>query len=63
MKMLKLVQGRYVPVCYGPVRFVPYDRPRTIFFDFFTFPYVSSLNESQATELHQPWIDWAYSLT
>jgi hypothetical protein len=38
-------------------------RPSTLFPDVFTSLYVSFLNESQPTELHQPWIGWAFSLT
>jgi hypothetical protein len=30
-------------------------RPRTLFPIIFMSPYVSSLNEPQSTELHQPW--------
>jgi hypothetical protein len=38
-------------------------RPHTLFPDVFMSPYVSSLNKSQPTELYQPWIGWAFSLT
>jgi hypothetical protein len=44
----------YVPVCFVSVRYVP---------EIFVSLYISSLNESQPRELHQPRIGWAFSLT
>ncbi len=47
-----------------PRTFCPHTlRPRTLFSDVFTSLHISSLNESQPTELHQPCIGWAFSLT
>ncbi len=52
------------PRTLRPCTFRPYTiRPRTLFPDVFTSLYVSSLNESEPTELHQPCIGWAFSLT
>ncbi len=61
--------GTIHPHTFRPHKFRPRTfRPHTIrlstlFPDIFTSPYVSSMNEPQPTELHQPWIGWAFSLT
>jgi hypothetical protein len=51
--------GTFRSRTFHPRTIIPY----TLFPDVLTSLYVSSLNESQPTELHQPCIGWAFSLT
>jgi hypothetical protein len=53
--LLTFVWGQYVPIRYDTVCFIPVQYiPIHYFLTFLTSPYVSSLKESQPSELHQP---------